>query len=81
MEFDDRGRLDISAVYANSGHEVQLTLDVPGGLKPEEVKAHREYLETTGLLHVFDPDAALAGLREHDEEDNDDDLFDEATDC
>ena len=64
MQFDAQGRLHVSAVYVNTGQLMELHLDIPGGLKEEEIREHREYMQRTSTLSVFDPDRALAGLDE-----------------
>jgi len=69
MEFDEQGRLQIGAVYTNTGDAMQMSLDVADGLCEAEVEAHREFLESTGVLKVFDPEKALQGLEDDDEED------------
>ena len=74
MEFDALGRLHVRAIYENTGQELQLSLDVSGCLQQEEVDRFRQALQGATILSVFDPDAALAGL--DDDFDDDDDRFD-----
>ena len=57
MQFDAFGRLHIRALYVRTGQEMLLNLDIPGGLKPEEVERQREHLEHTPWLTLYDPDA------------------------
>jgi len=81
MRFDEFGRLHIRAIYANTGQELQMDLEIPGGLRQEEVDRQREHLENTPLLGVYSPDPvseeweAEDGEAEDHEDDEDDDRF------
>ncbi|MCY2986901.1 MAG: Hsp70 family protein [Planctomycetota bacterium] len=57
MRFDEFGRLHIRAVYVRTSQEMQLSLEIPGGLKAGEVERQREHLERTPWLSLFDSDA------------------------
>lgn len=50
MDFDSQGRLHMKAIYANTGHEVQMSLDVAEGLREEEVRQQHEHLIQVGFL-------------------------------
>ena len=81
MDFDAEGRLHIAAIYVNTGQEMQLSLEIPGGLRAEEVEQQRHHLAGTPFLDVFDPDRALAGLeRLPDDDDDSSDSLDEFRD-
>jgi len=71
MRFDEQGRLHIHALYVPKSQKMELSLDVAGGLKEEEVEAHRQFLETTGLIDSIDAKAMLDGLENEDVLDDD----------
>jgi molecular chaperone DnaK len=71
MDFDNEGRLHINAIYVNTGQEMRISLEIPGGLRAEEVEQQRTHLEETPFLTVFDPDEAVAGLESKDDDDDD----------
>ena len=50
LEFDKQGRLHMKAIYANTGHEVQMSLEVTGGLCEEEVIQQHTHLKKVGFL-------------------------------
>lgn len=50
MKFDQQGRLQLEAVYLNTGQKLQQALEIPGGLKEDQVKAYRKIMEETGLI-------------------------------
>jgi molecular chaperone DnaK len=50
MSFDRQGRLHINAIYLNTGQSLQQSLEIPGGLRQEQVQEFRRLLETTGLI-------------------------------
>lgn len=54
MQFDDQGRLRVHAVYVLTGQQMQMSLEIPGGLRSEEVAEHRQYLKDTGFLQPVD---------------------------
>jgi hypothetical protein len=54
--------LHINAVYVNTGQHMQMSLTIPGGLREEEVREHREHLENTTFLGVFNPDEDASGV-------------------
>jgi len=72
LEFDDQGRLHIHAVYVPRNKKMEFSLEVPGGLREEEVEEHRRFLQETGFLDPVTADQMLAGLGMDDEEDDDD---------
>ena len=55
MEFDETGRLHVKAVYVNTGQELVVSLEIPGGLRAEEVQKHREHLEKACFLQIYEP--------------------------
>lgn len=50
LEFDKQGRLQMSAVYANTGQEVRMSLEVVDGLCEEDVKLQHTHLKKVGFL-------------------------------
>lgn len=67
MQFDDQGRLRVCAAYVLTGHQMQMSMDIPGGLRSEEVADHRKFMQDSGflrpvdakeLIHIMDGDAA-----------------------
>ncbi len=50
MSFNKQGRLYINAVYLNTGQSLQQSLEIPGGLREQEVRQYRKMLEETGLV-------------------------------
>jgi molecular chaperone DnaK len=71
MHFDEQGRLHISARYVPRNQEMEMTLEIPGGLREEEVQQHRRYLEETG----FFPSTSISHVIETlDDDDNGDDI-------
>jgi len=78
MQFDEQGRLHVEAIYVNTGQQMQMSLEIPGGLRPEQVEQYREDLSNTNFLTVFRPEEALQGLEADDDDDDEDDegLFD-----
>lgn len=69
MEFNPEGRLHIKAVYVNTGQEIEMSLDIPDALRPEEVRKEKLHLDKTTYLNLFDPDRARSVRHEQDEED------------
>jgi len=69
MEFNEEGRLHIQAVYVNTGQEIEMSLDIPDALRPEEVRTEKRHLDETTYLNVFDPDRPRSARHEQDEED------------
>lgn len=59
LSFDSQGRLHLYAVYVNTGQALRMTLDIPGGLKEEEVQQYRRYMEETGMIRKADIVRAL----------------------
>jgi molecular chaperone DnaK len=49
MEFDEQGRLHVHAVYVRTGADLQIDLEVPGGLTEAKVDEYRRLLEANGL--------------------------------
>jgi molecular chaperone DnaK len=52
MSFDKQGRLHINAIYLNTGQSLQQSLEIPGGLREEQVREYQKLLENTGLIRV-----------------------------
>lgn len=50
MSFDDQGRLHLHALYVNTGQDLQLSLEIPGGLQEDEVERYRTMMKERGLL-------------------------------
>jgi len=50
MRFDEQGRLEISAMYVPRRQKMAMTLEIPGGLREEEVCDHRRYLAETAFF-------------------------------
>jgi len=69
MMFDAEGRLHTKAIYVNTGQEMQLSLEVPEGLRPQEVEEQKRHLDGTVFLSVFDPDDTLAQRNQEGAED------------
>ena len=69
MQFDDTGRLHIRAVYCRTGKQLQMELEVPNGLRAEDVQRERELLEQTPFLTVFRADEGQDQPEDGDEED------------
>ena len=51
--------------------KMEFSLEVPGGLRQEEVEEHRRFLQETGFLDPVTTDQMLAGLGMDDEDDDD----------
>lgn len=62
MQFDAQGRLHVRAVYVSTGQEMEMSLEIAGGLQPEEVREHRRFLEQAGLLEPVDPKAMIRAM-------------------
>ena len=71
MEFDQAGRLHVNAKHVDSGREMQVHLDVPGGLTREEINEQQNHLDGNIRLRILDPLRLLEEL-----DDDDDDLED-----
>jgi molecular chaperone DnaK len=54
MEFDEQGRLHVHAVYVRTGADLQIDLEVPGGLTEAKVDEYRRLLETSSLARSDD---------------------------
>ncbi|HUG91354.1 MAG TPA: Hsp70 family protein, partial [Planctomycetaceae bacterium] len=52
MQFDGKGRLHVGACYANTGQEMQMTIQVPAQLSEDEVRQQREFLQQASFLNV-----------------------------
>jgi molecular chaperone DnaK len=50
MRFDEQGRLTIAAIYVPRRQQMDMTLEIPGGLREEEVREHRRHLAQTGFF-------------------------------
>ena len=71
MIFDEQGRLSIRAKYVPRNQEMEMTLDIPGGLREEEVQEHRRFLEETGF---FNPSSAQQIIEAIDDDEDTDDI-------
>jgi molecular chaperone DnaK len=82
LAFDQQGRLQLQAVFTkrdNTRQQLQLDLDVPGGLRQEQVQKLRQQLQASGLVSKvgIDPtidDLPIDDLPVLEEIDSDDDL-------
>jgi molecular chaperone DnaK (HSP70) len=59
MSFNRQGRLYINAVYLNTGQSLRQSLEIPGGLREEQVLQYRRLLEETGLVRKQPPKSGL----------------------
>jgi hypothetical protein len=76
MEFDPRSRLHLRALYVNTGQLLTLDLDIPGGLREEQVEYYRDLLTTSGLIRPAEPLAEeLLSLDDDDFYDDDGSLM------
>ncbi len=50
LEFDKQGRLHMKAIFANTGQEVRMSLDVVGGLCEADVIHQHTHLKKVGFL-------------------------------
>jgi molecular chaperone DnaK len=73
LEFDPHSRLHLRALYVNTGQLLALDLDVPGGLREEQVEQYRELLVNSGLVHPLPPPATDANVLSLDDDFPDDD--------
>jgi molecular chaperone DnaK len=64
MQFDDQGRLRVRAVYVLTGQQMQMSVDIPGGLRSEEVAEHHKYLKETGFLPPIDARELIRAMDE-----------------
>ncbi len=55
MWFDAQSRLHTKAVYVKTGQEMQMTIEVKGGLCQREVEEHHEHLKQIGAISPADP--------------------------
>jgi molecular chaperone DnaK len=74
MEFDAQGRLHLHAVYVNTGQQLRLSLDIPGGLKEEEVRQYHNFMRKTGLITTPAAKESAWEMPLLDEDDEDDDI-------
>ena len=78
MRFDGQGRLHVYARYVPRDQRMEMTLEIPEGLQPEEVEAQRRYLEDTGFLQPVEASDLIQALEEgYDEDPDETDDFDE----
>jgi molecular chaperone DnaK (HSP70) len=74
MEFNEQGRLHLNALYVPTGQKLNLTLDIPGGLRKKEVQQYRRMMEETGLItpvtRKTEQDEVFLFDNEEDEEDD-----------
>jgi len=73
MEFDAQGRLHILAMYVPRNQQMEMALEIPGGLRPEEVIDHRRYLQQSGFFQPPSAQQMLASLDSDATQDDDDD--------
>lgn len=71
LEFDAQGRLHLHAVYVNTGQALRMTLDIPGGLKQDQVEEYRRYMEETGYIRRADVVRALEEIEILDDDEED----------
>ena len=75
MSFDQQGRLHVNSLYVNSGQELNIELEIPGGLAEEQVQEYKELLQTAGLVQVIEEDEPAAAAEfEVIIDDSDDDI-------
>jgi molecular chaperone DnaK len=71
LEFDSQSRLQLEAHYLSTGQRLTLDLDIPGGLREEQVVQYHDMLVHSGLIRTGPPpDLELVSL---DDDDFDDD--------
>ncbi len=68
MQFDEMGRLHVRAVYCKTGQQLQLELEVPNGLRAEDVERERGLLAQSPPLSLVYPDEPSSPPDEGDEE-------------
>jgi molecular chaperone DnaK (HSP70) len=56
LAFDPQSRVRLRALYVNTGRELALDLDVPGGLREEEVKHYHDLLVSSGIVNLPEDD-------------------------
>ena len=60
LEFDDQGRLHMSAEYLDTSRDVrqmvEMSLEVAGGLRPEEVEEQRQHLQELDFPRLSQPE-------------------------
>jgi molecular chaperone DnaK len=71
MAFDEQGRLHIRACYVPRNQHFEISLEIPHGLRNEEVLDQRRFLEETGF---FSPRRVAEMIEAIDDDDDDDDL-------
>jgi molecular chaperone DnaK len=64
MRFNEQGRLKVYALYVPRRQKMEITLEIPGGLRQEDVAAHRQYLEDTGFLSPVEGRKLVEGLED-----------------
>jgi len=76
MTFDQEGRLSVEAEHVASGSQLKLDLEIPGGLREEEVQQYREMFLSSGLVerNSGTPDL-IAHFESDDDIDDDDDIM------
>lgn len=62
LTFDDQGRLHVTAEYVPTKQSLQLSLDIPGCLREEQVKEYRKYMRDLGLIKSATDDGSSATL-------------------
>jgi len=70
MQFDEQGRLHIRARYVPKNQQMEMLLDIPGGLREEEVQEHRRFLEETGFFPPSNMDSIIAAIDDEDDADD-----------
>jgi molecular chaperone DnaK len=70
MAFNEQGRLDIRAKYVPRNQEMEMSLDIPGGLREEEVQEHRRFLEETGFFNSSSAEQIIEAIDDDDDTDD-----------
>jgi molecular chaperone DnaK len=71
MSFDDQGRLHVHAIFVPTGHDLKMSLNIPGSLAEHEVQQYRDLFASSGLI----PQAKagpIARMLENIDDDDDD---------
>jgi molecular chaperone DnaK (HSP70) len=75
MRFDDQGRLHLHAIYINTGQDLALALEIPGGLKEAEVEQYRQLMAETGLISQSSVKVEPDAIPLLEEDDGDDEIL------
>lgn len=76
MSFDEQGRLHVNSLYVNTGQELNIDLEIPGGLAEKEVEEYKELLQNAGLVQpvVVEESGEMSAEFEVVVDDSDDDI-------